>query len=157
MTETPRPSNFTHGPDVLTLLNRDLANEMQTMLMYMSGGLLVRGADSLDIREVAEDFAKQDFTHARKLASRIVELDGVPQLQPQQIVDNASIDMKRPHDGQAKPLLKNALENELQSVLEYRNQIQNIAFTDPATRLLLEGILADKERQVEQIRHLIGV
>ncbi|HEY3376567.1 MAG TPA: ferritin-like domain-containing protein [Armatimonadota bacterium] len=150
-------TNFAHGQDVLTLLNRDLANEMNTMLMYMADSLLVRGTDSLDVKEVTSKFAKQDFKHAKKLAARIVELEGIPQLMPLHIQDNASIEPKMGQDGAIKPMLKDALECELQSVLEFRNQVQTIAFEDPTTCLLLEGILADKEHQVEEIRNLLGL
>ncbi|HEX2949419.1 MAG TPA: ferritin-like domain-containing protein [Armatimonadota bacterium] len=152
-------TNFAHGQDVLTLLNRDLANEMNTMLMYMAGSLLVRGQDAFDVKEVASKFSKQDFKHAKKIAARIVELEGSPQLMPTQIDNNASIDAKMPSQRATGPqaLLKDALECELQSVVEYRNQIQNIEFNDPATCLLLQGILADKEHQAEEIRDLLGV
>lgn len=150
-------ANFSHGPDVLTLLNRDLANELNTMLMYMAGNLMVRGMNAHDVEETAEKFAKQDFKHARKLAARIVDLHGVPQLLPAHLENNASIEPHLPRRGEATPILQEALESEMQSVIEYRNQIQNIGFSDPATRLLLEEILSDKERQAETIRHLLGV
>ncbi|MHB9133549.1 MAG: ferritin-like domain-containing protein [Armatimonadota bacterium] len=153
-------AEFAHGQDVLTILNRDLANEMNTMLMYMADSLLVRGSTSFNVKSVASQFADQDFSHVKKIAARIVELDGTPQLMPAQIQDNASIDMQMPtraEHGEAEPMLKNALENELQSVVEYRNQVQNIGFSDPTTRLLLEEILADKEHQAEEIRNLLGV
>ena len=151
-------ASFTHGQDVLKTLNRDLANEMNSMLMYMADSLLMRGTDSLDVRQVAEKFSLQEFGHARKLAARIVELDGVPQLMPIQIQDNASITMKPlPKHQETEATLKDALEHELMAVIEYRNQVQQIGFTDPATRLLLEEILADKEHQAEEIRKLLGV
>jgi len=148
---------FAHSQDVLTLLNRDLANEMNTMLMYMTSALMARGTDSHDVKGVADDFAKQDFKHAKKLAARIVELKGTPQLMPMNLQNNASIDAKMPDDGAITPMLQNALENEVQSVLEYRTQIQNIGFNDPATRLLLEEILTDKEKQAEEVRDLLGI
>lgn len=148
--------NFAHGPDVLTLLNRDLANEMNTMLMYMADSLLVRGLDSHDISDVFSTFANQDFKHAKKLAVRIVELEGTPELLPSNLQNNASIDTKPPHRHAARPMLEDALEHEMQSVIEYKNQVQGIAFDDPATRLLLEEILSDKEHQAEQIRNLLG-
>ena len=46
---------------------------------------------------------------------------------------------------------------ERQAVIEYKNQTQNVGFTDPATRLLLEGILAEKEHQAKEVRHLLGL
>jgi len=149
--------NFTHNEDVLTLLNRDLANELTTMLMYMGDSLLVRGTDSHDVKEVADKFAKQDFKHAKKLAARIVELEGVPALMPINIQNSTSIDWTLHDDGAITPILKDALQCEMQSVIEFRNQIQNIAWNDPATSLLLEEILADKEHQVEEIRNLMGL
>lgn len=159
MADERERASFSHGQDVLTILNRDLANEMNTMLMYMADSLMARGTDSRDVRDVADEFAKMDFAHAKKLAARIVELEGTPQLMPMQIQDNASIDAKMPMqgDGAVQPLLKDALENEMQSVIEYRNQIQNIAFNDPTTRSLLEDILANKETQAEEIRSLLGI
>lgn len=145
-----------HTQDVLTLLNRDLANEMNTMLMYMATSLLVKGNDAGDVRETTDTFAKQDFKHARKLAARIVELEGTPQLMPGQLQDNASVDVNLPRKREKDALLKDSLEREMLSVIEYRNQIQNIAFTDPATRRLLEEILAEKESQAKEIRVLLG-
>ena len=66
----------------MTILNRDLANEMNTMLMYMADSLLAKGTDAGDVKEVSQKFAKQDFKHARKLAERIVALEGTPELFP---------------------------------------------------------------------------
>ena len=149
---------FEHSQDVLTLLNRDLANEMNTMLTYLADGLLAKGSDSLDVKEVANKFAAQDFVHVKKIAARIVELDGVPQLMPLAIDNNASIDAKMPpRDGAIKPILKDLLECDLQSTLELRSQIQTIGFLDPTTCLLLEEVLADKEHQTEEIRDLLGI
>jgi bacterioferritin len=147
---------FTHGPDVLTLLNRDLANEMNTMLMYMADSLTVKGTDSHDVKSVLSKFVKEDFKHAQRLATRIVDLEGTPELTPDNLGSNASIDVKPPVQ-ELQPMLKDALEHEMQSVIEYRNQIQNIGFNDPATRLLLEELLTDKEHQAEEIRHMLGV
>lgn len=149
--------DFSHGQDVLTLLNRDLANETNTTLMYMADSLLVRGPDAHDVKTVLSEFAKQDFKHAQKLAARIVDLNGTPRLMPADLLNNASIEAQQSRDVEREPLLKDALEHELQAVIEYKNQIQNIGFTDPATRLLLEEILAEKEHQAEEIRHLLGV
>jgi len=157
MAQEGSQQNFSHGQDVLTVLNRDLANEMNTMLMYMMDSLLVRGTDAHDVKGVMSDFVDQDFKHARKLAARIVDLDGTPQLMPLDLQNNASIETRQSRDTRPEPLLKDALEHELQAVIEYRNQIQNIGFTDPATRLLLEQILTEKEHQAEEIRHLLGV
>ena len=157
MVQEGSQQDFSHGQDVLTVLNRDLANEMNTMLMYMMDSLLVRGADAHDVKGVMTDFVQQDFKHAQKLAVRIVDLDGMPELTPLDLQNNASIETKQSKDSERMSLLKDALEHELQAVLEYRNQIQNIGFTDPATRLLLEEILTEKEHQAEEIRHLLGV
>ena len=154
--QQPR-GNFAHGPDVLTLLNRDLANEMNTVLMYMADSLMVKGPDAYDVKTVLQDFVKQDFKHAKQLAARIVDLEGTPQLMPPNLQNNASIEGKVSRDGAAQPMLKDALEHEMQSVIEYKGQIRNIGFDDPATRRLLEEILADKEHQAEEIRSLMGV
>lgn len=148
---------FMHGPDVLTLLNRDLANEMNTMLMYMADSLMVKGTDSHDVKSVLSKYVKEDFKHAQRLAARIVDLEGTPELMPLNLENNASIETRPPDRGELKLMLKDALEHESQSVIEYRNQIQNIGFNDPSTRLLLEEILTDKEHQAEEVRHMLGI
>ena len=157
MTEGPQEHTFWQGQDVLTLLNRDMANEMNTSLMYLVDSLVVKGVESFAIKAVAKDFCQQDLGHVQKLAERIVEVEGTPELAPTQISDNASIAMRMEKKPETTRMLKDCLENELQSVIEYKGQIMNIGFTDPATRLLLEEILADKEHQVEEIRNLLGI
>jgi len=106
---------------------------------------------------VMSNFVRQDFEHALRLAARIVDLEGMPELMPLNLENNASIETKQPKDGKLQPMLKDALEHEMQAVIEYKNQIVNIGFSDPATRLLLEQILTEKERQAGEIRHLLGV
>ncbi len=150
-------TNFAHRQDVLTILNRDLANEMNTMLMYMADSMLAKGSDAGDVKEVSQKFAKQDFRHARKLAERIVALEGTPELFPAELQNNASIDPKLPRERTLQPMMKDALENEQQSVIEYKKQIQDIGFHDPATRLLLEEILLEKEQQAIAIHDLLGL
>ena len=152
-------AGFTHRQDVLTILNRDLANEMNTMLMYMANSLLAKGVDAGDVKEMAGKFARQDFEHVKILAERIVDLEGMPELAPAQVQNNASIEARMPAERhrEIQPMLKNALESEMQSVIEYKKQIQDFAFSDPSTRLLLEEILVEKEHQAEEIRGLLGV
>ena len=154
--EQPR-KDFSHGPEVLTVLNRDLANEMNSVLMYLVDSTVANGATADEVKTLADKFARQDFKHAQRLASRIVDLEGTPDLRPQAIIDNASVEMKMPRHGEIKKLLTDALEGEMLSIMEYKSQIRNIAFDDPATRLLLEEILADKEHQAEELRHLLGM
>lgn len=157
MAQEESPQTFSHGQDVLTLLNRDLANEMNTMLMYMANSLKASGTDAHSVKSVMSDFVQQDFEHARKLAARIVDLEGEPELTPTDLQNNASIEATHSKDGKLEPMLKDALEHEMQAVIEYKNQVQNVGFTDPATRLLLEGILSEKEHQAEEVRHLLGL
>lgn len=76
---------------------------------------------------------------------------------PMNLMNEASIDVMQHSDGATTPMLKNALACEMQSVLELHDQIENIGFSDPATCLLLQEILADKEHQVDKIRNLLGV
>ena len=84
-------------------------------------------------------------------------LEGTPELLPVDLQNNASIDTKLPREHTLQPMMKDALENEQQSVIEYKKQIQDIGFNDPATRLLLEEILTEKEQQAIAIHDLLGL
>lgn len=57
--------NYVHGVDVLTMLNRDIVNEIDSMPLFPGDSLLARGVDSRDVKEVIGKCAKMDFKHVQ--------------------------------------------------------------------------------------------
>ena len=70
--------------NLLSQLNAALAEEWLAYYQYWVGALVVEGAMRSDVQGEFEEHAEEERHHAQLLADRIIELEGVPVLDPKQ-------------------------------------------------------------------------
>ena len=70
--------------EVLAELNAALSEEWLAFYQYWVGALVVKGTMRGDVQREFQAHALEEFEHARLLADRIVELEGMPVLDPKQ-------------------------------------------------------------------------
>ena len=68
---------------LISQLNAALAEEWLAYYQYWVGALVVEGAMRADVQSEFEEHAEEERRHAQLLANRIIELEGVPVLDPQ--------------------------------------------------------------------------
>lgn len=95
-------------------LNGDLRREYQAIIAYVIYSQILKGAEYMAIARELELHAKQELDHAITIAKQIDYLGGVPTTEPEPVRVSES----------AKDLLEFDLENENETIRNYRTRVQ---------------------------------
>lgn len=139
--------------EVLRLLNESLATELVCVLRYKRHYYM---ADGLKAAVAAQEFlehATQEAEHADKLAERIVQLGGEPELNPDLLSKNSHAQYIAGNT--LKEMVYEDLVAERIAIDSYREIIQYIGEKDPTTRRLFEDILAQEEEHADDMADLL--
>ena len=96
------------------LLNEDLSREYQAIIAYVVYSQVLSGAEYMDIAEQLEIHAKQELDHALILSRQIDYLGKMPTVIPKPVRTSK----------QPKEMLKFDLENENETIRNYRARIR---------------------------------
>ncbi len=132
--------------EILAMLQEDLSDEMGAIIQYMWQHVSARGLESAEIRDRFHAASIDEMKHAEQIAERIDELGGTPNINVGPISSG----------GDLEKMLRDNLAAEEEAVERYTKQIQDIGMSDPTTRRLLEDILAEEERHLNEWRTLLG-
>ena len=97
--------------DLLAQLNAALSEEWVAFYQYWVGSFVVEGAMRGDVQREFQEHAAEEYNHAKLLADRIIELEGVPVLDPKQWFDLARCKYDAPVDFGSEILLKQNVSN----------------------------------------------
>ena len=95
-------------------LNEDLSREYQAIIAYVNYSQVLRGAQYMNIAKELEVHAKEELSHALKVASHIDYLGGMPSVTPKPVKTS----------DKAKDMLRFDLENENETIRNYRDRIR---------------------------------
>jgi bacterioferritin len=96
------------------LLNEDLSREYQAIIAYVVYSQVLKGAEYMDIADQLEIHAKQELDHALMIARQIDYLGKMPTVTPKPVRTSKN----------AKDMLRFDLENENETVRNYRDRIR---------------------------------
>ena len=133
-------------PAVIEELNSLLAEELTAINQYFVHAELCENWGYERLHKLIRDRSIQEMRHAEKLIERIIFLDGKP----------AVGKLNEVHIGEEVPKqLKADIEAEYAAVKHYNKVISLCAEkADAGTKELLEGILQDEEKHVDEIEAL---
>ncbi|HEY9787742.1 MAG TPA: ferritin-like domain-containing protein [Candidatus Obscuribacterales bacterium] len=138
---------------ILNLLNDALATELVCVLRYRRHYYMARGINSEAVATEFLEHANEEQEHADRLAQRIVQLGGEPDLNPDSLSERAHSEYIEGRD--LKDMLREDLVAERISIDTYRAMIDYIGNSDPTTRRLLEDILAKEEEHADELSNLL--
>jgi bacterioferritin len=121
---------LTH-PEMIQLLNEDLAREYQAIIAYVVYSQVLKGAAYNDIAQQLELHAAQELNHAIQIAKQIDYLGGMPTTEAKPVKTSA----------EAVKMLRFDLDNEVETVGNYRTRIRQ-------AEAMGEFALAEKLRQI---------
>src|SRR6266567_2166633 len=101
-------------PQMIQLLNEDLAREYQAIIAYTVYSQVLKGAAYTDIARELEGHAGQELAHAIKIAKQIDYLGGMPGVTPKPVKTSTD----------PVSMLRADLENERETVSHYRERIR---------------------------------
>jgi bacterioferritin len=145
-----------YGGDVqqtIDLLQTALATEIVCVLRYTMHNIAAVGIDSESVKEEFAEHARDEREHMEKIANRINQLGGTPNLDPEGLQTRSATEY-----GSARKLIDMIKENlvaERIAVEHYRDLIRFFGDKDPTTRIMLEGILAQEEDHANDMHDLL--
>ena len=113
-------------------------------------------AAGIHAEPVAQEFlqhANEEQAHADQIASRITQLQGEPNFDPEGLTDRSHSEYVE--GGSLIDMVKEDLIAERIAIESYTEIIHYIGEKDPTTRRLLEGILAMEEEHADDLSKLL--
>jgi bacterioferritin len=138
---------------VIKLLNETLATETVCVLRYKRHYYMASGIHAQTAAAEFLEHANAEQTHADRIAERIVQLGGEPDLNPDTLTSRSHaeyIEGKTVMD-----MLRENLVAERIAVQSYTDFIRYLGDDDPTTRRLLEEILASEEEHADDLKTLM--
>ncbi len=145
-----------YGGDVqqtIDLLQTALATEVVCVLRYTTHNVSAVGIDSESVKVEFAEHARDEYEHMEKIANRINQLGGTPNLNPEGLHTRSATEY-----GHAQKLIDMIKENliaERIAVEHYRDLVRFFGDKDPTTRIMLEGILAQEEDHANDMHDLL--
>ena len=138
---------------IIAKLNESLATEWVCVLRYMRHYFCCEGLVSEPIKAHFLEHAGEEQAHANKLAERIVQLGGEPDLNPDTLSKRSHAEYK---EGKTlRDMVKEDLIAERIAIESYRELIAYIGDRDTTTKTMLEAILAQEEDHADEFRDLL--
>ena len=138
---------------ICELLNAALATEIVCVLRYRRHYYAARGsAGRLAAAEFLEH-ANQEQQHADRIAERIVQLGGAPDLDPRTLAERSHSEYDT-HES-LRAMLEADLLAERIAIESYREMVRFFGDRDPTTRRMLEEILAVEEEHADDLVDLL--
>jgi bacterioferritin len=147
--------NYGADPKVVVeVLNAALATEIVCVLRYKNHYFMAQGIASESVKSEFAEHATEEQEHADRLAERIVQLGGEPDLDPDTLTKRSHSEYKT---GQSlTDMLREDLVAERVAIESYREIIEWLHGKDPTTKRMLEDILANEEEHAEDLQSLLA-
>ena len=148
-------ANYGADPKIVVkVLNEALATEIVCVLRYKRHYYMAEGIASESVKLEFNQHATEEQDHADRIAARIVQLGGEPDLNPDTL-------MKRSHSEYVEgnslvDMLREDLVAERIAIESYREIVQWLHGKDSTTKRLMEEILAVEEEHADDIKSMLA-
>ena len=139
---------------VIKVLNEALATEIVCVLRYKRHYFMASGMNSDSVKAEFLQHATEEQAHADSICTRIVQLNGEPNLSPEGLLSRSHSEYV---EGETLvDMIREDLVAERVAIESYNEIIRFIGATDPTTRRLMEQILAKEEEHAEDMSNLLA-
>lgn len=138
---------------VVKILNEALATELVCVLRYKRHYYMASGIHAKSVAAEFLEHANEEQGHADRIAERITQLDGAPDLNPKGLLTRSHSDYVEGDD--LVDMIKENLVAERIAIDSYRDIIQYLGNDDPTSRRMMEEILAVEEEHAEDMSTLL--
>ena len=140
--------------EIIRLLNASLATELVCVLRYKRHYFMASGLKASVAADEFLEHATQEAEHADKLAERIVQLGGEPELNPDLLSKNSHAQYVAGNT--LKEMVTEDLIAERIAIDSYKEIIDYLGDKDTTTRRMFEQILAVEEEHADDLVSLLG-
>ncbi|HTW39198.1 MAG TPA: ferritin-like domain-containing protein [Steroidobacteraceae bacterium] len=138
---------------VIAVLNEALATELVCTLRYQFHYFMATGIHSQAVKEEFKEHAREEQEHAERIAERIKQLGGKPQMNPALLTDLSHSEYREGNT--LADMIREDLIAERIAVESYREMIRYFGERDPTTRIMMEEILAKEEEHADELTDLL--
>ena len=132
--------------ELLEMLNKGIARELQVSIQYMWQHIMAKGIEGAVVEDTFRQISITEMKHAEKLAERLVFLNGAPTLTPDPVHIGHSLE----------EMLKENVQAEEEAISLYKQTIQVASKEgDFTTRRMLEDILSNEEEHLDKFSKLL--
>ena len=139
---------------VVKVLNEALATEIVCVLRYKRHYFMAQGIASDSVKEEFAEHAAEEQGHADRIAERIVQLGGQPDLDPDTLTRRSHAEYVE--GTSLVDMLREDLVAERIAIDSYREVAQWLHGKDATTKRMVEEILAVEEEHAEEISSLLA-
>ena len=139
---------------VIAVLNEVLATETVCTLRYRSHYFMAKGIHSSGVEDEFLEHARQEQDHADRVAKRITELGGRPNLDPEGLASRSHASYGEGDD--LEEMIKEDLVAERIAIATYSEIVRWLGNDDPTTRRMMEEILATEEEHADDMAKLLS-
>jgi bacterioferritin len=138
---------------VIRVLNEALATEIVCTLRYKRHYYTAKGIHAQAVAEEFLQHATEEQEHADKIAERITQLDGEPDLNPQTLSSRSHSEYVE--GTSLVDMIREDLVAERIAIDSYNEIIRYLSDNDPTSRRVMEEILAKEEEHANELKTLI--
>jgi bacterioferritin len=138
---------------IIKLLNEALATELVCVLRYKRHYFMAKGIHAESIKSEFLQHAKEEMTHADRIAKRITELGGEPDFSPDSLSSRSHAEYI-PGDSLVSMIKENLIAERI-AIESYREMVTFLANNDPTTQRMIKEILAMEEEHADDMASLL--
>ncbi|MEM2122013.1 MAG: ferritin-like domain-containing protein [Candidatus Bathyarchaeia archaeon] len=132
--------------ELLELLNKAIARELQVSIQYMWQHVLWRGVKGFAVKDELKSIAITEMKHAEKIAERLAYLGGTPTTEPSPIFVGGTL----------KEMIEQDKKDEEGAITLYKQIIEaSQKEKDVITAEIFRGILKDEEEHHDTFTSLL--
>lgn len=139
---------------IVRLLNEALATELVCTLRYRRHAYMATGLAAEAVADEFREHADEEQEHADRIAERITQLGGAPDLNPDTLTHRSHSEYVEGNT--LLEMIQEDLVAERVAIESYMEMIRYIGDDDPTTRRLLEEVLAKEEEHAEDMTTLLA-
>ena len=147
------PSYQGDAGKTIEILQSVLATEIVCVLRYTMHAIAATGISSEGVKKEFAEHAREEQEHMMSVAERINQLGGKPNFNPEGLATRAASQYVEGKD--LVDMIRENLIAERIAVDHYRELIRYFGDQDPATRIMLEGILRVEEEHANDMHDLL--
>ena len=147
-------SNTTDVERVITVLNQVLASELVCYLRYSQNAIVAQGIDREQVASMFTDHAAEELGHFQRVADRINQLGGSPDMNPATMVARAHTEYAAPAETDLQGMIRENLVAERIVIESYTEIIRWLGDSDITSRRLMEKILKEEEDHADELTDL---
>jgi len=139
--------------ELIEMLNRALADEWLAYYQYWVGSYLVRGPMRPAVEAELKEHAEEELKHAGMLAQRIIQLGGIPLIDPAEWSKKTNCGYDAPKDPSVFKILEQNIKGEQCAIVVYKKILDKVkAGDDPITFNMVRKIMEEEVEHEEDLQ-----